>query len=146
MAGEAGRPPNPTAFLPMRYNLFYLPRYQPRFGQGRAAPLAERLPTVPTTQQPNILLFPHPLVYPQLAALCQLLTGVRTGQIGTSKLGDLLFDYSFWLPHAPLTSQTAPVIQIPQATKEKWTIKPLIRTSEAGEQKKGDKRNSLPRL
>src|SRR5439155_12877421 len=42
---------------------------------------------------------------------------VRTGQIGTGKLTDILFGCSSWSPHPLLTSQAPLVIQIPQATR-----------------------------
>src|SRR5712692_870862 len=123
MPGQACRAPNATALLQMGHDLLDLCGGQPGLRQRRALPLAERLATVPTTQQPNVLLLSHPLVYPQFAAFCQSLTLIRTGRIGTGKLADILFACSPGSPHALLTAQAPLVIQIPQAARQSWRMR-----------------------
>src|SRR5262249_41099817 len=117
MARKPRRAADAAPLLQMHHDLLHLCCRQPGLFQRRALPLAERRATVPAAQQPYVLLLAHPLVYPQLAPLGRPLAVVRTGRIGTSKLRDSLCVHSPWSPHGLLTSQAAPVIQIPQATR-----------------------------
>src|SRR3989442_3258765 len=116
MPRQARRAPNPTALLQVRHDLLHLGRGQPSLLQRCAPAFTERRATVPTAQQANVSLLPHPLVHPQLAALRGALARVRTGGLGPSKTGGILFaPPPRWAP-AILTKQPVSPLPVTPAT------------------------------